>query len=51
MKCLKGFCRADMLEFGDEYLRYPDSVHIFNIERQFADVGFPVCIGCVDCNS
>ena len=46
---LKAFCQAVVSEFGEIYLRSPSGADLVNVERSFAEVGFPGCIGCVDC--
>jgi Plant transposon protein len=35
--------------FGTKYLREPTATDINHIETRFRAVGFPGCIGCVDC--
>lgn len=35
--------------FGMEYLREPTEDDLKRIEARFAQVGFPGCMGCVDC--
>lgn len=47
--CVQEFCKAVDECFGDCNLRDPDENYIARIERQFAAVGFPDCIGCLDC--
>lgn len=45
----KAFCRSVNTQFGHKYLRTPTVSDIVEIERRFAEVGFPGCIGCVAC--
>lgn len=49
--CLFEFCRAVKDAFGIIYLRQstPDDLKILN--ENFAGVGFPACIDCLDCAS
>eukprot|EP00180_Rhodochaete_pulchella_P003972 Plantae.Rhodophyta-Rhodochaete_pulchella.ctg72981.p1 GENE.Plantae.Rhodophyta-Rhodochaete_pulchella.ctg72981~~Plantae.Rhodophyta-Rhodochaete_pulchella.ctg72981.p1 ORF type:complete len:123 (+),score=8.19 Plantae.Rhodophyta-Rhodochaete_pulchella.ctg72981:357-725(+) len=49
MLCLKKFSRAVVNKFGSDYLRLPNQDYTERIEEQFAGVGFPGCIGAVDC--
>jgi Plant transposon protein len=48
---LHRFCRAVVKEFESEWLRLPTVSEIEEIERHYAKLGFPGCIGCVDCAS
>lgn len=50
LESLKQFFLAVIHCFKKEYLRKPTSIDIINIESQFSNVGFPGCIGCVDCS-
>lgn len=47
--CLENFCIAVIEAFAPVYLRQPTIKDLENIEREFAAVGFPRCIGCLDC--
>ena len=47
--CLHEFCKSIVDCFGERYLRDPDEEDIRRIEKQFAAVGFPGCLGCLDC--
>lgn len=47
--CLFEFCEAVINCFETEYLREPTVEDLKRVERRFAEVGFPGCIGCVDC--
>ncbi|CDF33411.1 unnamed protein product [Chondrus crispus] len=47
--CLTEFCSAVVDGFRSEYLRQPTQEDLGRIERRFAAVGFPGCIGCLDC--
>lgn len=38
-----------MTNFESEYLRSPNTYVLESIQRQFSRVGFPGCIGCIDC--
>ena len=46
---LKKFCRATVYCFGSDYLRSPSIDEIARNEAQFANVGFPGCMGMLDC--
>eukprot|EP00173_Palmaria_palmata_P005399 Plantae.Rhodophyta-Palmaria_palmata.ctg9524.p1 GENE.Plantae.Rhodophyta-Palmaria_palmata.ctg9524~~Plantae.Rhodophyta-Palmaria_palmata.ctg9524.p1 ORF type:complete len:122 (+),score=14.97 Plantae.Rhodophyta-Palmaria_palmata.ctg9524:367-732(+) len=46
---LKEFCKAMVSRFGDYYLRAPSAEDLDRIENQFRSLGFPGCIGAVDC--
>lgn len=48
-KCLKEFCRTVVTCFEHEYLRRPSAEDLKRIELQFRALGFPGCIGAVDC--
>jgi Plant transposon protein len=48
---LHRFCRAVVEEVESEWLRLPTVSEIEEIERHYAKLGFPGCIGCVDCAS
>ncbi|PXF42407.1 hypothetical protein BWQ96_07848 [Gracilariopsis chorda] len=47
--CLDEFCKAVESHFRAKYLQDPTDEDLIRTERQFARVGFPGCIGCVDC--
>lgn len=49
LKSLREICRGVVAAFGLEYLRAPTQSGLQRIEAQFAQVGFPGCMGCVDC--
>jgi hypothetical protein len=48
---LHRFCQAVVGEFETEYLRLPTVDEIAEIEGHYAKLGFPGCIGCLDCAS
>jgi len=48
-QCLKEFCQAVYACFGKCYLQTPTMHEIIPIEREIAAVGFPGCMGCLDC--
>ncbi|MEM1283721.1 MAG: hypothetical protein AAGG81_09240 [Chlamydiota bacterium] len=50
LNSLKQFCRAVVSKFENEYLRLPTDEDLESIENQFAAIGFPGCIGCIDCS-
>ncbi|PXF41507.1 Protein ANTAGONIST OF LIKE HETEROCHROMATIN PROTEIN 1 [Gracilariopsis chorda] len=50
LKILKHFSKAIVQHF-EEYIRRPTHAELLNIEKQYAKLGFPGCIGCVDCSS
>jgi Plant transposon protein len=50
-ECLKRFCRAVKMKFKAEYLRPPLEAEIVDIEGRYAELGFPGCLGCLDCAS
>lgn len=47
--CLKEFCKSVVYYFWAEYLLSPTTEDLRRIEREFVAVGFPCCIGCLDC--
>lgn len=47
--CLLEFCKCVDEVFSMEFLRVPTSQDIERIELQFRKLGFPGCIGAVDC--
>ena len=47
--CLEHFCSSVRACFGAHYLREPTAEDLVRIERQFARLGFPGCVGCLDC--
>lgn len=49
LRSLREFCRGVVAAFGMEYLRAPTQIDLQRIEARFAQVGFPGCMGCVDC--
>jgi Plant transposon protein len=48
-ECMYEFCCQVVSCFGNKYLREPTIDDLKQIERRFSEVGFPGCIGCVDC--
>jgi Plant transposon protein len=48
---LKRFCAAVPTALGHVYLRNPTAQELERIEAECAALGFPGCIGCVDCES
>jgi Plant transposon protein len=50
-ECLKRFCAAVSAALGKEYLRNPMAQELARIESEYAALGYPGCIGCVDCAS
>jgi Plant transposon protein len=51
MNCLKKYCRAVVEMFGEEWLRLPTPEECLRLEKEYRALGFPGCIGCVDCAS
>jgi len=47
--CLVEFCKAVVTCFSTQYLRSPTPQDLQRIEKEFSKVGFPGCIGCLDC--
>lgn len=50
LETMKRFCRIVSKQFRSEYLRRPTIQDIKSIEKQYAKLGFPACLGCVDCS-
>lgn len=50
LESLKVFCRTVIKCFGTKYLRLPNCEDLKRIENQFSSIGFPGCIGCIDCS-
>jgi hypothetical protein len=48
MRCLKHFCNAIASTLKREFLRVSNCEELAAIEKQYAAMGFPRCIGCVD---
>ena len=46
---MKEVCRSVVSCFEAEFLREPTAQELKDIEKQLSRVGFPGCIGCVDC--
>lgn len=51
LQCLKEFSRCVVSAFGDEWLRPPNNQEIARLSAEFGRLGFPGCIGSVDCAS
>jgi Plant transposon protein len=49
LKSMKQFVTSVTRIFGATYLREPTGDDLVRIERAFSEVGFPGCIGCLDC--
>jgi hypothetical protein len=47
---LHRFCAAVRKRFEAEWLRRPNADELVAIEQHYATLGFPGCIGCVDCS-
>lgn len=47
--CLVNFCTCTVEKFGPKYLRAPTAEDLMRIEKKFRALGFPGCIGAVDC--
>lgn len=50
MLSLKLFCRTVVKKFENKYLRLPTAEDLERIEKQFSSIGFPGCVGCLDCS-
>lgn len=48
--CRKRFCASIVTLFKAVWLRRPTTTDLRTIEQQFQAVGFPGCVGCVDCS-
>jgi Plant transposon protein len=48
---LKMFAEGVVVTFEAEWLRLPNEEEIRRIEKEYANLGFPGCLGCVDCAS
>jgi hypothetical protein len=48
---LKRFCRAVVSKFKAEFLNQPTEEDLRRVEKTYASLGFPGCIGCLDCAS
>jgi hypothetical protein len=51
MECLKTFCRAVVELFESHWLRLPTVQDMSEIENHYRKLGFPGCLGCLDCAS
>jgi Plant transposon protein len=51
MECLPLRCDAIVESLGGRYLRAPTAEELAEIESRFAEIGFPGCVGSVDCSS
>lgn len=49
--CLREFCQGVVRQFGAEWLRLPDVDEMKKLSKEFGDLGFPGCLGSVDCAS
>jgi hypothetical protein len=49
--CLKHFCTAVVKRFASEYPRSPTLDDLQDIEAEYRKLGFPGCVGCLDCAS
>lgn len=50
MLSLKHFCDTIVNKFERQYLRLPTAADLKRIENQFSSIGFPGCVGCLDCS-
>lgn len=50
LSTLKEFCRTVVECFRDEHLRRPSESDIKKIESDYSRLGFPGCLGAVDCS-
>jgi hypothetical protein len=51
LACLKMFCKGVVDMFETEWLRLPNTDDATQIERHYRTLGFPGCLGSVDCAS
>ena len=49
MKCMKRFTSCIVREMEEEWIRLPTNAELLEIEKRYKSVGFPGCIGAVDC--
>lgn len=49
MKCMKLFVNAVVERLGEEWLRLPTVEEIMAIEGRYRKLGFPGCLGAIDC--
>lgn len=46
----KSFCKEVIKCFGEEHLRRPSLAELMELSEYYARLGFPGCIGAVDCS-
>jgi hypothetical protein len=51
MECLPRYCNAFVDSLGGKYVREPTAEKLANVEVRFVELGFPGCVGSVDCVS
>jgi Plant transposon protein len=51
MECLPRYCDAVVESLGGIYVREPTAEELAKVESRFAELGFPGCVGSVDCAS
>jgi hypothetical protein len=49
--CLKKFCAGVVGMFENDWLHLPDESDLKRLTREYAELGFPGCMGAVDCAS
>lgn len=48
-EALKLFCRMVVKHFKADFLRRPNAEDLQRIASEYEELGFPGCIGCLDC--
>lgn len=49
MQCMKRFVKCVVVELKEEWLRLPTNDEVMDIEERYRKLGFPGCLGAVDC--
>lgn len=49
MKCMKTLCEDIVYLYEGEWLRRPNKEELVSIEKHYRELGFPGCVGAVDC--
>lgn len=49
MKCMKTLCQDIVVSYEGEWLRLPNKEELLSIEKDYCELGFPGCVGVVDC--
>lgn len=51
LKCMKRFTTCIVEQLEEEWIRLPTNAELLEIENRYKSLGFPGCIGAVDCAS